>query len=191
MDLKNRLLAAVAAEPSRPRSAFRRRRIVALAAAALISLTMLVLVRGVPANASPASLGAAVIAAVGLAAALRPGPSMLGRPQVVQLALPALLLAWNLAVSSQAAPRPWDECIVLALATGIAPLVALIDLRRGTAAAHPRITGWVLGTAAGAFSWLLVDLGCPAGQIDHLLLGHLLPLVLLAAAGALAGAPLR
>jgi hypothetical protein len=51
---------------------------------------------------------------------------------------------------------------------------------------RPALTGAALGVAAGACSWLLVDLWCPVAHPEHIALGHLLPLVLLAGAGALA-----
>jgi len=52
---------------------------------------------------------------------------------------------------------------------------------------RPGITGAALGMAAAIAAGGLVDLWCPVAHVEHLLLGHILPLVLLAALGALAG----
>ena len=44
-----------------------------------------------------------------------------------------------------------------------------------------------MGLAAGAWGWVVVDLWCPVAYIPHLLLGHVLPLIVLAGVGALLG----
>jgi hypothetical protein len=49
------------------------------------------------------------------------------------------------------------------------------------------MTGAALGMAAAIAAGGLVDLWCPVANVEHLLRGHILPLVLLAALGALAG----
>jgi Negative regulator of sigma F len=48
-------------------------------------------------------------------------------------------------------------------------------------------SGAVIGFAAGACAWVAVDLWCPIAYVRHLLLGHLLPVFLLALTGALLG----
>jgi hypothetical protein len=60
-------------------------------------------------------------------------------------------------------------------------------MRRRTDPVHPGIAGAVLGVTAGLAAGSLVDLWCPVGHIPHVLLGHILPLVLVALAGAWAG----
>ena len=44
-----------------------------------------------------------------------------------------------------------------------------------------------MGFAAGACAWVAVDLWCPVACVPPLVLGHLLPLLVLAGAGALLG----
>ena len=39
----------------------------------------------------------------------------------------------------------------------------------------------------GACAWVAADLWCPVAYVPHLLLGHILPLFVLAGAGALLG----
>jgi hypothetical protein len=52
---------------------------------------------------------------------------------------------------------------------------------------HPALNGTGIGFAAGACAWVAVDLWCPIAYVPHLLLGHLLPVFLLALTGALLG----
>ena len=124
--------------------------------------------------------------------------TMLGQPRVMLLtlaaALPLLYLACKVAVTS-AFPRMdamWPErpgwrCFRYSLLIA-APLFAGLSyrwLRRDPT--HPRATGAALGAVAGACSSVFVDLWCPVAYVPHLLLGHLLPMLLLAALGALLG----
>ncbi len=210
-DLRERVLAAVAVARPLPRAEARRRDRGLLVLAGLSSLLVFVVAGGFRpfrpydrpfALWAATSVGATAIAAAALALALRRGGSMLGRsaPFLLALALatPVLLVLWKVGVSS-AFPGmtvPWEEkpgykCLALAGATGIVPAAMFLYLWRGTAPAHPRLTGMALGTAAGAFAWVLVDLWCPVAYFPHLLLGHVLPLVLLAGIGAAAGGVLQ
>jgi hypothetical protein len=203
-ELRERVLAAAAAAPARPRAAVLRLRWLVLSAAALASLAIFALSGGARPTGRPLELwlatSAGAIAVAGAAAALafRRGPSMLGRPALhlvgIAVITPILLLAWKLGVSSMFPEmmRWWPDrvgfrCLTLAAVTGIAPIAAMLYLWRGTAPAHPRLTGMALGTAAGALAWTLVDFWCPVGHVHHLLLGHALPLAGFAALGAAAG----
>jgi hypothetical protein len=51
----------------------------------------------------------------------------------------------------------------------------------------PTATGAAFGAGAGLGSALLIDLWCPVSYLPHLLVGHVLPIALLAAAGAAIG----
>ena len=203
-DLKERLLAAIAAEPSPTRAIAARRSAGMLAGATLASIAIWIVAGGIRPTGRPlaliaaTSLGAVAIAAGAVALAVRRGRSMLGRPAplllAVVLATPLALLAWKAEISSSFTGMtvPWPDrvglrCLGVALASGIAPLAAFLRLWRGTQPAHPRLTGLALGTAAGAISWVPVDLWCPVAHLDHLLLGHVLPIALFATLGAVAG----
>ncbi len=70
---------------------------------------------------------------------------------------------------------------------GVFPLLAMAFVRRNSDPNHPRLTGATLGVAAGACAWVFTDLWCPVAYVPHLLLGHVLPIMILAAAGALLG----
>jgi hypothetical protein len=75
----------------------------------------------------------------------------------------------------------------LSIATGALPLFAALLAWRHTDPLTPKATGAAFGAGAGLGSAVLVDLWCPVSYLPHLLLGHLLPIAVLAAVGALVG----
>jgi Negative regulator of sigma F len=175
-----------------------------LGGAGLVALALFLRAGGIRLTGRPVvlllltSVGAMAIAGTAVALAFRRGPSMLGRSRSVlvgiAVATPLLLLAWKLGVSSIFADmtrwwpeRPGFRCLKLATSAGVAPIVAMLYLWRGTAPAHPRLTGLALGTSTGGLVWVIVDFWCPVAHIDHLLLGHVLPLMIFAAVGTLGG----
>ena len=141
--------------------------------------------------------GALGIAAAALWLALGRGRSMLGRSRrwllYGGLLIPICLLAWKVGCSmafGDAMVR-WPErlglrCLALSIVVAVGPLLSFVTMRR-TAFLHPALNGAALGLAAGACAWVAVDLWCPVAHVPHLLLGHVLPLLVLAGAGALLG----
>ena len=114
-----------------------------------------------------------------------------GRPAALMVVTPVVLLTWKAGVSAlfpgmtvRWPDRVGVRCLCVALSSGIAPLAGFLYTWRHTQPAHPRLTGLAIGTAAGAFTWLLVDLWCPVAYFRYLLLGHVLPVGLFAALGA-------
>lgn len=81
---------------------------------------------------------------------------------------------------------PWGaRCLVLATITGAIALASFaVALRRAIPAASG-LRGAALGAAAGAWAGLAVFVFCPASEYEHLLFGHLLPVVALTVAGAI------
>jgi hypothetical protein len=151
----------------------------------------------------PASLVVmTVVGALGIAAAaswlgLWRGRSMLGRSREVLLAcgilIPAGLFAWKVSVSLDlpGAMSPWPErsglrCLWLSLLVAIGPLISFLAIRR-KAPVQPALNGMTIGLAAGAWAWVAVDVWCPVAYVPHLLLGHVLPVIVLAGVGALLG----
>jgi len=141
--------------------------------------------------------GALVIAATAAWLALRRGRSMLGRSRGRLLwgaaLMPISLLAWKVGCSiafgaSMVAwpERPGERCLALSLFVAAGPLLSFLAIRR-SAPVQPALNGAVIGFAAGAFAWIAADLWCPIAYVPHVLLGHLLPLGVLAGAGALLG----
>lgn len=203
-DLKQRVLAAAAATPARSRDAVRARSATIAAAATLLVVVLFLLAGGIRPSPRPGLLiaetaaGAAAIAAVAMWAAYGRGRSMLGRPAIVLAALcvltPASLLAWKILVSA-ADPSmtvEWPDrigyaCLRVTLLLAAAPLLAVFAIRRHSDPSHPRLAGTSLGVAAAAGAWVLTDLWCPVAYVPHLLLGHVLPIAILATLGAIAG----
>jgi hypothetical protein len=112
---------------------------------------------------------------------------------VTPVALLALKGGASAAVTGMS--RPWPErpgfrCFYLSCACLVVPLLCFFWARRGTALEHATWRGVAAGTAIGACVWALVDLNCPVGYVPHLLLGHVLPLLIASALGAVLGKPM-
>jgi len=140
-------------------------------------------------------LGEAFIAAVAFSMAAGRGGQMIGRSasQLLATAIvgPLAFISWKLVCSAWFHVAPWPavgyRCFALTLLFASPPLVAIVVVRRGLDPLHPASLGAALGVAAGLCAGVLVDLWCPSAEIAHLLLGHLVPIALLALAGALVG----
>jgi len=141
--------------------------------------------------------GALGVAAASLWLALGRGGSMLGRPSrwllYGGLLIPISLFAWKVgwSMAFEDGTVAWPEragwrCLSLSLLVAVGPLLSFLALRR-RAVMHPALNGAAIGFAAGACAWLVVDLWCPVAYAPHVLLGHVLPLFILAAAGAILG----
>ena len=129
--------------------------------------------------------------------ALCRGGSMLGRSRSCLLygiaLIPLGLLAWKVGCSLAFGDPmvEWPErqglrCLSLSLLVATGPLLAFLAARP-KAPMHPALNGAAIGVAAGACAWVALDLWCPVAAVPHLLLGHVLPLGLLAVTGALLG----
>jgi hypothetical protein len=141
--------------------------------------------------------GALGVAAIALWFALCRGRSMLGRSRSGLLygiaLIPLGLFAWKVS-SSLAFGDPMAEwpdrlglkCLSLSLLVAAGPLLAFLAARR-SAPVQPALNGAAIGVASGACAWVLLDLWCPVASVPHLLLGHVLPLCILAGTGALLG----
>jgi hypothetical protein len=141
--------------------------------------------------------GALGIAAVALWLALGRGRSMLGRSRSWLLCgitlIPICLFAWKVGCSLAFgdAMVSWPgraglRCLALSLLVAVGPLLAFLTARR-SAPVHPALNGAIMGVASGACALVAVDLWCPVAFVPHLLVGHVLPLIILAGTGALLG----
>lgn len=141
--------------------------------------------------------GALGIAAIALWLALGRGRSMLGRSRrwllYGSVLIPISLLAWKVGWSMAFGDTmvAWPErlglrCLSLTVVVALGPLLAFLAIRR-SAPLQPALNGAAMGLAAGACAWVAVDLWCPVAHVPHVLLGHVLPLCVLAGAGALLG----
>ena len=219
VELKARIVAAVAAEPSPTRAAVARRNAWLNVAAAASGMSGFVLFALLMSNGQLLRLGGEVaphhyversvglvvmtaggalgIAALALWLALGRGRSMLGRSRrwlwCASALIPIGLFAWKVGCSLTFgdAMMSWPErlglrCLSLSFLVAGGPLLAFLAVRR-SAPVHPALNGAAMGVAAGSCAWLAVDLWCPVAFVPHLLLGHLLPLFILAGTGALLG----
>jgi hypothetical protein len=82
---------------------------------------------------------------------------------------------------------PWGlRCIFIASVVGASVLaIFAVALRRAVAVASV-LRGATLGAAAGAWAGLAVFAFCPSGELQHLLVGHVLPIALFTLLGAVA-----
>lgn len=203
-DLKQRILAAAATAPAPTRAQMVKTRLWLFAAATVGALAIFFLKGGIRATGRPpllvalTSLGTSAIGGAGLYLVLTTrGRSVLRRPKwVVLFALFGAALSfliYKVSISSvfgltQRWPdRAGFKCLALGLLTGALPLFAALVAWRRTDPLTPLATGAAFGAGAGLASAVLVDLWCPVAYVPHLLLGHVLPIVLLAAVGALIG----
>ena len=202
-DLKQRILTAASAEPAPVRRQVVAQTLAIAAAAVAIPLVAFFAIGGARPGPRPLGLvvatavGAFVIAAATLVIALGRGPRMLGRARgllvLAGVAAPLAFLAWKAGLSQEwNAAQPWEarpgyRCLVLTLSFALAPLSALLFLRRGSDPSHPRSLGLAIGVAAGTSAAALVDLWCPVGHLRHLLLGHVLPVLGLGVVGVWLG----
>lgn len=218
-DLKARVLAAAAAEPSPTRAAVNQRNVVISMVAATSIVGALMIFATLASDGQLVRLGGEVapdryversvwlllttaggalgIVAMALWFALRRGRSMLGRSRgsllcgivLIPLALFAWKIGWSLALGDSMVEWPERtglKCLSLSLLVAFGPLLAFLAMRR-SAAVRPALNGAILGSAAGACAWVAGDLWCPVSYVPHVLLGHVLPLIVLAGVGAVLG----
>ena len=202
---KDRVLAAARSEPSPTRPQVRRRTRALVVAAVGVAVGVFLSAGGVRRADRPLELvlltsaGTAAIAAMAMWVGLWRGPSMLGRRRlhllVVGITAPLMLLAWRSGVSGlfDGMTRAWPmrvgfRCLGLTLAVGIVPLLIALHARRRSDPMHPAGGGAAMGVAVGLGAALPVDLWCPVAHPQHVLLGHVVPVALLALVGAVLGA---
>jgi hypothetical protein len=184
--------------PTRADLGRRRALTLAIAVAGMASVLML---WGGPAHLAgrPDAVDAWIV--VGLAAlailttlVALPGPAMTARPWArlvaVVAGVPVIVAAWLIAWHG-AYPDPFVRfgmrCFAMTAAAAPWPFAALLAFAPRFVPERPRLAGAALGAAAGTWAALLVELWCPLADPAHVLIGHALPLVFLAGAGAVLG----
>ena len=191
---------AIAAHPSPTRGEARRRALVLVVLATLAALGVFVAVGGVArAGARPPSIAIALTGGWAIAAAVLTrivtarrtslGPDR-GLLVAVTALTPVLLFTWMRLFAGAYVPLfppAGMRCLALMLAIGALPLATFLAIRRGAEPRAPALLGAAGGAISGAWAALLVDLWCPVVEAPHALIGHVLAVVVLAAAGAIAG----
>ncbi len=200
-ELRARVFAATRAKPAPTRGQTFWRWSLAGFAGAALSAAIFVWAEGVRPGPRPdgliaaTSIGAAIAALIAAIVILGNRRAVLGPRLGVRVAvmvgLPLVLFIWKIAMSAQFSDmmvewpeRPGLRCLGLGTAMALGPFAAMVFVLRRTEPNHPRALGMSLGVIAAGGAWVLTDLWCPVAWPLHLLLGHVLPMVLLAALGA-------
>ena len=204
-DLKRRVLTAVQAQPAPARRGVRRRWWLTLGISIATVLAIFAHFGGIRTYDRPTALvlwtclGWSVAASAAAALVVARGGSMVGRSTRSLLGVivvtPFALLAWKVAVTLPFGPemmaawpgRPGFRCLGLSLVMSAPLFVALVVIRWRSDPVHPAVAGAALGITAGVAAGTLVDLWCPVAYVPHVLLGHILPLAIVATFGAWAG----
>jgi hypothetical protein len=198
---RQRVLAEIRRRPSPVRSD-RRGAVAAGCALAGAAMLGVLALWGGPAHAAGRPLDAGVgmiggtlaLALLATWLALPPRRAMLSRPAPVllalALALPVLLGAWLVGwhpTYQDPFVRSGALCFGLTVAAAPWPFAALVFATRRFEPRLPGLAGAALGAAAGAWAAVVAEVWCPLSVPDHVAVGHALPVLLLSAAGALAG----
>jgi hypothetical protein len=203
-ELRDKILSTASRQPAPTRAQATRARLWLFAAGIVGALAIFLLSGGSRLTDRPptlmalTSLGTATFSGLGMYVLFtRRGRSALRRPAVwlVLAALGAIVgfLLFKYSVSAAyGQTRVWPDrvglrCLRLGILTGALPLFAALAAWRRTDPLTPVATGAAFGAGAGLGSAVLVDLWCPVAYIPHLLLGHVLPIVILAFTGGLLG----
>jgi hypothetical protein len=201
-DLKLRVLAAARGHPAPARTDgfLRGLSLTALAAVAMVAVLALA---GGPSHATgrPAVSGAWIVAgtlALAVSATWFSLPhrrSMLsparGQLLAVAIGVPVLVGAWLLlwhGTHDDPLVGNGYRCFALTAATAPWPFIALAYFSRRLDPRHPALAGAALGATAGTWAAVMVELWCPFAVVDHVVIGHVLPLAFLALAGSVYGA---
>lgn len=205
-NLKQRVLASLDEVPAPTRGEVLRARAWLISCGVVGALAIFFIRGGLRLTARPpslvalTSLGTAVATGVGMWVLFTRGGSMRGRPRAVLLGVAVAstlaFLAWKYGVSSlYGLTERWPtrlglRCLWLGVSMGALPLCAALLSARRAAPISPIATGAAFGAGAGLGSTVLVDLWCPVAYLPHLLLGHVLPIVVLAVLGGVLGSRL-
>jgi len=141
--------------------------------------------------------GFAACGILGTTLALSRGSSGFGRSRpllaalsaVIPLSLLLLVVVWDWANPQSLEPAlvPWSahrQCLLSSLVLGLGPFAGFMWARRNSDPVRPGATGALLGAAAGSLAGVAMDLHCAQTQMLHLVLGHVLPVALMALLGA-------
>lgn len=203
-DLRDKILTAASRSPAPTRAQAARARLWLFAGGVAGAVAIFLIQGGVRVTDRPpslvawTSLGTAIFCGVGMYFLFtRRGRSALRRPWA-WLLLAAVLATVGFVVfkygisAAYGHANVWPDragfkCLRVGILTGALPLFAALASWRHTDPLTPVATGAAFGAGAGLGSAVLVDLWCPVAYVPHLLLGHVLPIVVLALLGGVFG----
>ena len=114
-----------------------------------------------------------------------------GRLLAVAIGVPLLvgawLVLWHTTYDDPFTRSGW-RCFTLTTLTAPWPFATLAYVSRRVDPRYPGTAGAALGAVAGAWAAVMVELWCPLAVHQHVLVGHVLPLVVIVLAGAALGA---
>ena len=139
--------------------------------------------------------------------ALRQGPAGLGIGSTWLVSIAALVVPVYAALTvlrplhsgaaddvamTGVAISPWGlRCLLIATVVGVSVLTILAGALRRAVAVASGLRGAALGAAAGAWAGLAVFAFCPSGELQHLLVGHVLPIALFTLLGVVVSMRIR
>jgi len=196
--LRERVLSAAAAAPSLTRRQGRRLAGVLVALSGAIAFALFAAAGGLAPARAPALVGGRLAEGWGLAAAafaylvLGRGRSTVVRsPQLLEAATwasPVVVWLWVVRFDGgEASLRDAVTTVALTLGMAATPLASFLVLRRGAEPQCPRTLGAAAGAMCGACAQVAVFLCRPVTGIAFAGVAHVLPLVVLAIAGGMAG----
>jgi hypothetical protein len=112
---------------------------------------------------------------------------LLGIAIGVPVLIGAWLVLWHTTYDDPFTRSGW-RCFALTMLTAPWPFAALAYASRRVDPRHPGTAGAALGAVSGAWAAVMVELWCPLAVHDHVLIGHVLPVLVLALAGSAIGA---
>jgi hypothetical protein len=200
MSLRSRVLAAASTVPSATRTQGRRKAALLLAASLAVAITIFEQIGGL-AHSAGRPIGTTVLLSGGwmvvslvLTWLVLGGKSTLARrPALVvaaALVAPIVVFAWtHLLHGTYAEPfqRFGWRCLAYSLGVTALPLAAFLSLKRAVEPRHPSALGAAAGATCACWAGALIDLWCPLTDPMHVLIGHVTPLVVAIAVGALVG----
>ena len=94
---------------------------------------------------------------------------------------------WPEAADDHAPRIAHVACFVYSLLIASGPFAAMTWIRRGSDPVNPRLTAAAYGVAAGLLAGVLMDVHCAYADVEHIVLGHVLPVAGFAVLGWLLG----
>lgn len=204
-DLKEKLLTRISEEPAAPtRVQVKRRSWISLSTCGLLAIAVFIFAGGFrklgaprPFTLTAGTFGfTAILAAFAYSRIVSRRHMMFERPTqqhlLLLIGIPAAFYVWKLSYSWLFAggladwpTRFGNKCLMLTLTMGASLMCAYVGSWSNTVTRHPALVGGSLGIAAGVSASVLVELWCPVGHPFHVAYGHLLPMLLLGALGAI------
>jgi hypothetical protein len=203
--LRARVLAAVRAEPVPPRAIAARKRALLVVGAILFAASLSIAIgrpglRGRPfAYVASLALVWLVVSAGATWVGVLRGRSMLGRAAEWRSAAMALTpvalvatslafgIAWPQTLTDHAGLGAHLLCVLGTVGFALGPLLAFMAMRLASDPVAPRLTCGAIAAAAGAWGALGIELHCRYTSPWHVVVGHVLPVALLAMGGMLVG----